>query len=323
MIKIKQNRYEYFILFLCFLISSVLVSSVHTDLQAQVNLLKQFIEKGINPDQYSLFGAPLMYVLIYLAGCGGRTLQWLKVGMSVVLGIALFSKYVITREYFKRELAGSVASMGEGKYWAFLCLFVFAWPTASLVNLVVGIITEYRSSIYLGTFTPTIWHNATVIFLMPFAILLFWFSFLYIETGQKKFIVLQSILAVSNPLAKPAYFLVYALAYPMMVLANKRIRFNVLSYIPVICGGLVLLIQRKLIFGSGYFGDIGVEFFNGIVGLRTGGIFSVPIMIFLSLPFPVLYFIQNYKRCNRSLVINSDLVVKPFSFFQNGLILND
>ena len=92
----------------------------------------------------------------------------------------------------------------------FLLLLVCPIPYANPFNPLVNY--------FLGKVSPNIWHNSTTIFLMPFAILLFWKSYQVLSGTQKENTLLISMLVILNVFIKPSFFFVYVSVFPILLL---------------------------------------------------------------------------------------------------------
>ncbi len=80
---------------------------------------------------------------------------------------------------------------------------------------------------YLGKTVSNVWHNSTIIFLFPFALILFWEEYKIIyKKGycNKGKILLVFILVVLNALIKPSFLFVFIPASLFLILFNNDIR---------------------------------------------------------------------------------------------------
>ncbi len=89
------------------------------------------------------------------------------------------------------------------------------------LNIAMPIISFYKNPVtanqlflnnfhvYLGNISPNQWHNSTLIFAMPFNLLLFYFSVKHIHSNQLRDFWIMSILSIISILCKPNYALVF------------------------------------------------------------------------------------------------------------------
>src|SRR5690606_6565554 len=97
----------------------------------------------------------------------------------------------------------------------------------------------------IGQFSPNLWHNSTIIFLMPFALLIFKDSLHYLEGNFSKGTILRMIVLLPiSMLAKPSFFFVFGPAFGIMSLKNFGLkkRFWV-AITPIISGAGLLIFQ--------------------------------------------------------------------------------
>lgn len=104
-------------------------------------------------------------------------------------------------------------------------------------------------SFLLGKLPANLWHNSTLIFLMPFALALFFRSYRYVETGDQHLLLGISVWVVLNVLAKPSFFMCFAVVFPLLMLLRHGWGKNWLrSLIPVMVGGVLLALEYYLIY---------------------------------------------------------------------------
>ena len=120
-------------------------------------------------------------------------------------------------------------------------LFVFVIPLP-------GFLTD-DCYMYIGTYTPNVWHNSTILFLFPFAILLFEQSWRQLQAFSTKRNSLILLLIILNLLIKPSFFFVFICVFPLMLLYKYQLRKEFwMSIIPVFLGGVLLVVQFVIIY---------------------------------------------------------------------------
>jgi hypothetical protein len=95
--------------------------------------------------------------------------------------------------------------------------------------------------LYLGFIPPNIWHNSTIIFAAPFAFLLFIASYVYLVNPTKRFYYLVLFLSILNILAKPSYFFVFAISFPLLCLFEYKISKTFFTSLSIVIIGIVIL----------------------------------------------------------------------------------
>ena len=99
----------------------------------------------------------------------------------------IVSFFILNKEVKNKKLAAA------------LCIFLtFITPIVTVFNF---------PRIYLGQISPNVWHNPTIIFSMPFNILLFYFSIKSLTSfKQKDFIFVSLLIVVILYRLRPNYF---------------------------------------------------------------------------------------------------------------------
>jgi len=169
-------------------------------------------------------------------------------------------------------------------------IFVVAIPIPSFF------ITNYW---YIGNFTPNVWHNSTIIFLFPFAIILFLTSIKQIEEFSNRRNLWLILLVFLNVFIKPSYFFVWVIIYPFFLLIEYRLTSRFFKGLIPVAAGIVFLAIAY----------IWIYYFNNDVGEASSVIINpfkgyliysplslLPCALIFSLLFPVSYFAFNLKR---------------------------
>lgn len=150
---------------------------------------------------------------------------------------------------------------------------------------------------FLGQFPPNIWFNSTTIFLFPFAILLFWQSFRYLEDKDSRRLVWVLALCLMNIFIKPSFFFCFAAVFPLYCAARYKFGrpFWMASSV-VAVSFLLILVQYYLIYVSPSFNSepSGVTVAPFEVWIHTGAR-SILISFLASIPFPLAY-ISAYRK---------------------------
>jgi hypothetical protein len=177
-------------------------------------------------------------------------------------------------------------------------LFVFAIPIPSYFA------GDYF--MYIGNYVPNVWHNSTILFLFPFALLLFDLSYKQIQVYSAKRNWLIMGLILLNLLIKPSYFFVFLCVYPLFLLFSYHFKKELwISLIPIVVGSFVLIIQYWIIYKIAIptaKEASSVVFLPFYKNPEFENLVSIPVAMFFSLSFPVLYSLFNIHR-----VINNRL----------------
>jgi hypothetical protein len=279
---------------------------VNSDFHHHARFIAGFIREGNVPLDFLYFGSVAL-----LSGFSTEltALLWASV---VVLSVALTAKFLVTVTCLGRSLQidpirvprefdrlGPVAL-------GLLLLFCFPLPGMNW---------------YLGQFPPNVWHNSTTIAIMPFAVLLFYHSARFLESGETRRLLPTTVYTVLGFLAKPSLFFTFGVVFPVFSLLRfgfgKRF---VKSCLPVALGGVLLLGYVLLMYFSPLY-TTGVAGWQPALGLGWFDVWrqhssNIPLSIANSLLLPALFFVGYPRRFLADLQIRYALAMLAF-----GLIL--
>lgn len=174
-----------------------------------------------------------------------------------------------------------------------LCmLFVFAIPLPSYLS-------DDRY-FYIGNYVPNVWHNSTILFLFPFAILLFDLSYKQLQLFDVKRNWWILGLITLNLFIKPSYFFVFLCVYPLMLLLKYKFKKEFwLSIIPLVVGFVLLMVEYIIIYktakptGKEASSVIFLPFYRSP---EFDELYLIPVAMIFSMFFPLLYSIFNFKK---------------------------
>jgi len=157
-------------------------------------------------------GDPLYFGLLAAAVGFQKSTAALNVATVALLAIAVAAKYLISAYIALRENHADGLKLrvsGEAGLVVLVALLPFAFSLPA-------------SHVFLGQEPPNVWHNSTTIFLMPFALLLFYFSAQHLRTGSRSWLLAAGALAVLNVAAKPSFVLPLVVVFPIAALIRFR-----------------------------------------------------------------------------------------------------
>jgi hypothetical protein len=258
---------------------------VNSDLHHHARFIAECIKGGIFPLDFIYYGSVAL-----LSGFSvDLTIQlWASVA---VVTVALVAKMLVTQSCLGRWLGiDAVARPGSFDRLGLLAmglLLLFCWPLPGM-------------NWYLGQFPPNVWHNSTTMALMPLAVLLFYHSSRFLETGESRRLLPTTIYCVLGFLTKPSLFFVFAPLFPAISLFRFGFGKRFLqSCIPVAAGGLLLVAYLLLLFLSPSYGEATGEWEPalalGWLDVWSGHSGNVPLSILNSLLLPLLFLIA-YPR---------------------------
>jgi hypothetical protein len=167
---------------------------------------------------------------------------------------------------------------------------------------------------YIGQLPPQVWHNSTVVFLMPFALLLFWVSYqqLIEPTVKRNFYII--LLVLLNISIKPSFFFLYMTVFPLMYFTKYQLKLKFLySYLPVLLGVVFVFFQYVMIYwynvGAIVAEHSSVAFGAFKVWAHYSPTSRIPLVILTSLLFPICFGILFLKKLKNILFVYSFLNV--------------
>jgi len=175
-------------------------------------------------------------------------------------------------------------------------LFVFAIPIPSYLS-------DDRF-FYIGNYVPNVWHNSTILFLFPFAMLLFELSYRQLEKYNFKRNIGIFLLILLNLMIKPSYFFVFICVYPILLLSKYKLKKEFwLSIIPLIIGFFFLILEYWIIYKTALPSNkevssvIFLPFYRNPEFAELGWL---PVSMVFSLLFPLLYTLINLPKMLKS-----------------------
>lgn len=223
--------------------------------------------------------------------------------VSISLLIAFAESF---RYYLSKKLIYSTVAQTEGiskKYLfsalvALSLLFVYAIPLPGyFIDRPGYSVTHF---FYIGSFAPNVWHNSTILFVFPVAILLFYVAYKQLKDFDKNRNYWILLLILLNIFIKPSYFFVFASTYPIFLLINYKLEKKFwLAIMPVVIGSFCLLLEYFLIYSLSQTNSkevSGVIFKPFWTSTLAANLWQLPVAIFFSLLFPFAYFVLNAKK---------------------------
>ena len=267
------------------LIFILIILNVSTDIQAHLAFVRDFI----NGEKSSLPGNFLLYLILYLFSFISDKTFFMLPLLSFILTCSVLAKYYISKQIMLSELRVSYHPK-QISLTAAALIFLFSVP--------IGLLS-ISQTFYLGYFPPNVWHNSTTIFVMPFALLLFYFATLQIKNYKNGRMWLILSLTIINAFAKPSYLFVFFIVYPIFSLLKYKLTKTFFhSLIPIFAGTVVVLGEYLVIYQlNGTTGDgvaINPLFFyvNHLIS-DSHEILQLLIFLLGSFIFPIVMLMKN------------------------------
>jgi hypothetical protein len=285
-----------FIAFAVFYYVLILVRRVPTDIQLH-SYITYCLFSGLGTNRPNI----LYFLVVYIGAGFSTSMHALYCSSVIVVAISIALKYLVTTRIYG-EFSNSIKlSRNEILLSVFTFLFLLIASNIPYRNPFMP-----ENDFLFGSFSPNEWHNSTTIFLMPFALLLFWYSYLTITQRDKDYMVHNLILVILNIAIKPSFFMVYTVVYPLFLLGyerfNKRFFRNI---IPVVVGLVFLYLEYVFIYkimnhsilSSKDKGEATTVAFAPFALWRNEiSLRYAPLALFSSYTFPLLYFIFYFKE---------------------------
>lgn len=250
-----------------------------TDLELHARIVRVGIEEQTLPGNF-------LFYLTAAIGAGLSTSDVaIKAAMTVVLAGTVSLKYVVSAAIAAWEAPARPPPTALLVAVALLS-FAFSLPT---------------SEVYLGQLPPNVWHNSTTIFLMPFALTLFWCSFQYLRDGQRAWLWATVAAGAVNVAAKPSLLFALLPVFPFFALARfGATRKGLEALAATAAMGCFVLLQylytfktgsTEAVYEAGNFGvsgesSVSVDLFHVWSYYSS----AIPLSVLASFAFPVLAF---------------------------------
>jgi len=195
---------SFLVLFFSGLIFSKLVFSGLGDYIAHIDL-SVMMEEGRIPTPANF----LPYLIINIS----KNYFYKKLTLIALISISTTLKFVVTYIYINHFLPKS--STFKKTILSICMLFIFAIPNLKLIT---------NHLYYVGNFTSNVWHNTTIIFLMPFALLLYYSIFI-----KPQNVLVVTLLIIVNIIIKPSFiFILIPLLFLLQIfdVKEKKLKFN-------------------------------------------------------------------------------------------------
>ena len=237
----------------------------------------------------------LVYLLVNIFSFFTANVTATEVSLCFLLAFAAVYRYYLTQKKIN-EVVGTENNQWLYALLALSMLFVFAIPIPSYFS------DDYF--MYIGNYVPNVWHNSTILFLFPFALLLFELSYKQLRQYNAKRNWWIFGLVLLNLFIKPSYFFVFISVYPLLLLYNYKLKKEFwYSIIPLIIGFGFLIIEYWVIYKIGKPTDkaaSSVVFLPFYRSSEFADLQLIPVAMFFSMLFPILYTLFNIRKVIKS-----------------------
>jgi hypothetical protein len=168
---------------------------VATDIQAHAEIARNTVSGQLAMPVVFLYFSSLAV----LTGFSKNLIDYHFAAIAL-LGVAVAAKYYLTKQFFEDQSSTNRRGIRHPSLLAVCMIFVFANPRW---------LFTFGKPMYLGQLTPNVWHNSTVIAVMPFSILLFIKAYRLVHVEAKDVTIRDvgtlSCLVAVNAAIKPSF----------------------------------------------------------------------------------------------------------------------
>jgi len=240
----------------------------------------------------------MFYWLVNIVSLFSGNIRFSEISLCLLLAGATTYRLYWSQTKIVAVTAGGKSSRSD--YWlsfgfAVSLLFVFAIPIPSY---------SLDEFMYIGNYVPNVWHNSTVLFVFPFALLLFEQSYRQLtqyDAQRNNWILLFVFL---NVFIKPSYFFVFVSVYPLLLLLKYKFKKEFWQGILPVMIGLVFLglefwsiYLTKDPFSNEKSSVIFQPFYSSPL---FPDLWPMPYAFIFSLFFPLLYAAFNFNTVRKS-----------------------
>jgi hypothetical protein len=280
----------FFLLFVAFYAILKFIPSDNNDIYAHAAFARQMCTGEI---PYT--GNFLVYLLVNIFSFFTANVTFTEIVLTLLLAFAGTFKYYLIQSKLNETIG--IESLKQTNSWlgillSISMLFVFAIPIPSYF------LGDYF--MYIGNYVPNVWHNSTILFLFPLAILLFDLSYKQLQSFDFKRNWLILLVIVLNLFTKPSYFFVFICVYPILLL--QKYKFNKefwFSIIPLAVGFILLIAEYFIIYKTvipTVKDASAVIFMPFYRNPAIGDVQFIPMSMLFSMLFPLLYSAFNLGR---------------------------
>ena len=255
----------------------------------------------------------LLYAIVNL----GHNFSAQKNIFALLMSVSIYLKFALTFFILKKQT--KITNFYHILLISFALLFIYSIPSLT--------ITENK--LYFGNFVPTTWHNSTTIFLMPFALSLFYMLFYRTYTMRNALIIL--ILFILNIIIKPSFvFVIVSLLGSLIIwkiIEKRGIDKEIKLYFVYILFAVFFIFIQYLFIYQYNVGSIQEEKSSVSIGLfkfysLVSPIYNLPVAILASYAFPISCLILKRESLDKTywyswiLVLYSIIIL--LLFFEEG-----
>ncbi|SFF28390.1 hypothetical protein [Thermoflexibacter ruber] len=280
----------------------IIYNNIISDIQEHVEILVAKLKIG------SFLIPPLYYAFLYL--CSGFSTSTFVLNYTAVFVLAMA---VTLKFYTSYSLLKDIVPQAKNDTYA----LIFC---SSLLFLAPIFFPIEDKRMLLGRIGLTIWHNSTLIFVLPFAVWLFRESILFLQSKevqlkQSAFIIFLGLL---NILIKPSFIFIFLPSFFILGIIHYQTKQKLIAITAIVfLLGLMLLVEYYIIYEMSLTTDnssnrngIGLGFF------KVWNRYSNNILreILISIAFPILFIYLYYQKLKNSIYFQYTILAFIIAF---------
>lgn len=185
---------------------SIFYITIHHYKDADITVHNEFIQ-AFNQGKIPMNGHFLFFIVVSVLSFFSANYNFIITVSSIVLSLMIILKRITTELLI--EKINNDNRYFEKYYFIVSVLFIF------LTNMP-------SHPPFNGIWPPISWINSTVIFVFPFCILLFYYSYLYVDNLSFVNLIKLMLLALLILISKPSYIFIFVVAYPIFTFIKHR-----------------------------------------------------------------------------------------------------
>jgi len=248
----------------------------------------------------------LVYFLVNVFSLFTANVNFTEISLCFLLAFAGTYRYHLSLNKINQVLSSEIQTnqpINQSTSQLYLPLLAISMLFVFVIPIPGYFLGDYY--MYIGSYAPNVWHNSTILFLFPFALILFDLSYRQLQAFDNTRNWLILMLIALNLFIKPSYFLVFICVYPLMLLIQYRLHKQFwLGILPLVAGMAILIIQYIVIYkisGPAANDSSSVVFLPFYKNPELNeDMINIPFAMIFSLFFPILYSILNIRKLYRN-----------------------
>jgi hypothetical protein len=275
------------------------IKDINTDIRGHSELIKSFIETHSLPANF------LYYLLVYSFSGFSLDIERLYFVSLLLLTLAVVFKYYFSYRLATVAVFNDFHSLDNSKY-----IIVFLVLTLLLIiHPIITPLDTKNGMFYLGKASINIWHNSTTILVMPFILLMFFFSYQFLINPHIKNLILLLLFGILTAIVKPSFIFCFLIVFPFFLLFKYKLSgsfFLALLFLFILM--IIIGLEYYSIFRLNSYGEV---FYNStsdgirIAPFQAWAHYSenIPIDLLSSIAFPLFFSVIYFKNLKNILLL--------------------